>query len=189
MMRNYYGYRILSRFLLLLLLCITLSTNAGDISKPESIPGPALRAGATFSWMPSGTFFYDAARFKDSDIRANLEKIIISELKNKGYNFVDSAADAEFHIGYLLVLESALSEAEIEELYQQQPEFRSLQLDPEEFEHGTYMIKAVDPKTRRHFWRNTLKGFTNLNMTGEIRDRRLHAGVKEILNSFPMPSE
>ena len=188
-MRNYYDHRILMRFLVLILLCFTLSTNAGEISKTETISGPVLQEGDTFSWMISGIFFYDAARFKDSDIRVNLEKTIISELKDKGYHFVESAADADFHIGYSLVLESAFSETEIEELYQKQQEFKSMQLDPEEFEHGTFIIKAVDPKTRHHFWRNTLKGFANLGMTGEIRDQRLHAGVKEILNSFPMPGE
>ncbi len=56
---------------------ISLSTliSAEQIDNSDFVISDKL--GTSFAWMPAGTFFYDAARFRDSDI-----KIIIRRLDN-----------------------------------------------------------------------------------------------------------
>ncbi len=159
--------------------------NAGETKLHQNTPPPELTSGSTFSWMPSGTFFYDSARFKNPAIRDRLRGKIIQEFQARGYEFVETGEDVSFQVGYTLILENSLDDTELQKLYQQMPYLESLQLDPDKYEQGILIIKAVDPQTRRHFWRNTIQDFVNLEMPADVRDKRLHEIIHIVLASFP----
>jgi len=184
-MNNHIKHRLFQGFFTIVLLVLTVWVGAAEIERSGHATESTLQPGSSFSWMPAGRYFYDAARFKDSTIRARLEDTIIYELKDKGYDFVASASDVEFQIGYMVVLENTLNDSELQSLYEQEPELQAIELDLKSYEHGTLFIKAVDPKTRRHFWKNTLQGFVNLEMPDDVREQRLRVTIQKVLKSFP----
>jgi Domain of unknown function (DUF4136) len=142
--------------------------------------------GSSFSWLPSGTFFYDAARFRDSDIKSLLENSIINELEAKGYRYLPAENKIDFYVSYIVILEEKLDDSEIANLMNKYPEINLADTMNSNFEHGTFIISAVKAPDRGKLWKNTLNEFVYLQMPKEIRQQRLQEGIKQILESFPV---
>ena len=121
------------------------------------------KIGKTFSWLPSGTFFYDAARFRDADIKTLFENQIISELEAKGYDYLQPDNKADFYISYIVILEEKLNDSEITNLMDEYPEINKAGTMNSNFEHGTFIISAVNTTDRGKLWGNTLNEFVYLD--------------------------
>ena len=176
-MKNTYSLRYLVFILLI------LNTSVIYADQESAIYG---KPGTTYSWMPSGTFFYDAARFRDSDIKSLLENSIISEIKTKGYTFAASDTKADFYISYIVILEEKLSDSEITNILKDYPDINQADTKNNNFEHGTFIISASAKSDRKKIWSNSLNEFVYLNMPQDIRQQRLQEGTKNILESFPI---
>lgn len=176
-MKNTYSYLLRWALSALIILCAPV-INADDESTGIEKPGK------TFAWMPSGNFFYDAPRFRDADIKSLLEGSIISELEDKGYKYSPSDKNIDFYISYIVVLEEKLSESDIANILKEYPELNQVEINNNNFEHGTFIISAFTSIDRNKIWKNSLNDVVYLQMPEEIRQQRLQESTKKILESF-----
>jgi uncharacterized protein DUF4136 len=167
------------------LIIFTTVLNAEEHDNKSSNIGESEEIGTTFTWMPSGTFFYDAVRFKDSDIKSMLEDSIIKELTGKGYSFKSPDDSVDFYISYLVILEEKLTDSEMTNAIREYPELNEDDIKNIEFEHGTVIISATKASNNEKFWKNASKHVVNLNMSDELRQQRLQDGARKIMETFP----
>ncbi len=148
-------------------------------------PNRAPRPGASFAWLTRAKQFYDAPRFEGSSTETMLEDAIVDVLTAKGFKYTPSPSQSEFLVGYTVVLGDTLSDAEINAMYEVDPELKSVKSDSKSYEHGTLVIKVFDSEAQRSIWSGSLKGYASLELPDEMRKRRLRAIVEEVLASFP----
>jgi hypothetical protein len=168
----------------LMILCIT-TIHAEQVSDEDSSSSKPVKLGTTFSWSPTGVVFYDAPRFKDSDIRSMLENAIIDELKNKGYIFSEAGNMVDFYISYVVILEDKLSDDEIAKITMEYPEINPSEINTKNFEYGGFIISASTVAERVKLWENSTNSIVNLKMSDSERKDRLKEGAIRVLESFP----
>jgi len=173
--------------------CILLSAfflsptiHAEQVSDEESASSKPVKLGTTFTWSPTGVIFYDAPRFRDSDVKAMLERGIIDELTNKGYLFSEPADKVDFYLSYLMILEEKLSDDEISKIATEYPQIKPSEINTNNFEYGSFVISAATADERVKLWENSINIIVNLKMPDSERKVRINEGAITVLESFPV---
>ena len=76
-------------------------------------PNAAISVGSTFSWLPEAMRFYKDERLDKAPIKPVIESEIITNLKTKKMQMVDSVNGASYAIAYTAALESSLDDEAI----------------------------------------------------------------------------
>jgi uncharacterized membrane-anchored protein len=167
----------------LLVTALLLVATSGSAQDPGADAG-SNTSYSTFAWMKQNIQFYDAARFRGVPIRELLEKTIIEELETKGLRFSSSGTSANLLVAYTLVLEDTADDAEIETLYEAEPELRPLEIEDRDFEEGLLLLKIVNANTREQVWKRMIRGIAALEMPEDIREARTRSIVHELLSTY-----
>ena len=172
--------------ILLSALFLSSTIHAEQVNDEESATSKPAKLGTTFTWSPTGIIFYDAPRFRDSDVKAMLERGIIDELTNKGYLFSETADKVDFYLSYTLILEEKLSDDEISKITTQYPQIKPSEINTNNFEYGSFLISAATAAERVKLWENSIDQITNLKMSDSERKVRITEGAIKVLESFPV---
>ena len=144
--------------------------------------------------VSSATSFTWASRMKeivadphegDAPDNETLERAISNALQKKGYEYTWRAGLADLRVGYLVVMNGAMSGKEINDRFGIQPGLNLQAPDNVRYEKGTLVIDIIDTKTGRTIWRGALQGFADLRITKEQRQERLDDMVIFMLARFP----
>ena len=139
--------------------------------------------GTSVSW--GRKYFFDAPRFKDSDVQELLNVAIEEKLKTYGIQIIEGGAEIKFVLNYTLLLGETATKADIEELYEQFPELKEDSEALEKIERGKLLISIRDRDTNKPIWKNSVEGFANLDMPKEVRQKRVNSAVDQVFESFP----
>jgi len=121
------------------------------VTNAEQDTNEIVKLGKTYTWMPSGTFFYDAARFNQFDIKAKLEGAIKKELSIKGCFYVEPDQNTDFYMGYIVILEQTLNDSDISKVIEKYPELEFSNINEKKFEQGILIISASQVKDRKKY--------------------------------------
>jgi hypothetical protein len=184
--------------LLVLLLCLPgCSQQQPPISgaiRVQPMPFTAVSTMDPEADVSSATSFTWASRMKEivgdpheADIpdKETLENAISNALQEKGYEYTWRAGLADLRVGYLVVMNGAMSGKEINERFGIQPGLNLEAPDNVRYEKGTLVIDIKDTKTGRTVWRGALQGFADLRISKEERQQRLDDMVIFMLARFP----
>jgi hypothetical protein len=114
-----------------------------------------------------------------------LENAISNALQKKGYEYTWRAGLADLRVGYLVVMNGALSGKEINDRFGILPGLNLQAPDNVRYEKGTLVIDIIDVKTGRTAFRGALQGFADLEISKEERQGRLDDMVMFMLARFP----
>ena len=176
-------------FLRVSLFVIFLSTLGYSEDIPStiiSVSNPDIRVltSKAFTWSPKSIYVYDDERFGGFPLKETFEEDIKQILTKNGFNYVDSLEEAGIIVGYVLALESALSDIDINNLYGINPGFVPNKSDTDKYEKGTIIIDIIEARTYRMVWRGALQGMANFEVSGEERKKRINTVVTRLLNEF-----
>ena len=143
-----------------------------------------LRKGGNFSWTPKGIHFYDDPRFGKKSLQLLLQDAILQNLARRGYRFESSANSSDFSVGYVLALESALGDDEMNAQYKINPGLPGNETQPGKYEKGTFIIDIIDSRGNRLLWRGAIQGFANFEMEEEQRKKRIKKVVNLLLQNY-----
>ena len=130
-------------------------------------------------------YFFDAPRFKDKNVSDLIDNAIYEKLMTHGIQLTKGDTNSKYVLNYTILLGDTASEREIEDLYKEEPELKELTEDTSNFEQGKFLITIRDRKTNKLTWRNSVEGLANLNMSKEIRLKRVLTIVDEAFSTFP----
>jgi len=168
---------------------LILSTGVHSEEIPStivSISNPEIRvlSSKKFTWSPRSIYVYDDERFGDFPLKETFEKDIKQILTKNGFTYVPSEEEAGIIVGYVLALESALSDMDINNLYGINPGFAADKSDTDKYEKGTIVIDIIESRTNRMIWRGALQGMANFEVSGEERKKRIKTVVNRLLEQF-----
>ena len=106
-------------------------------------------------------------------------------MTSKGYEYTWRSRQADLQVGYVVILDGALSDKELNSRYGIQPSLNLQAPDSVRYEKGTLVIDITDRKTGRSVWRGALQGFADLHLSKEDRQDRLNDMVRFMLARFP----
>ena len=151
-----------------------------------SVSNPDIKvlSSKKFTWSPKSTYVYEDARFRGFPVKDTFEKDIYEKLSKNGFTYVTSADEAGILVGYVLALESALSDMDINNLYGINPGFVSDKADTDKYEKGTVIIDIIESRTNRMVWRGALQGMANFDVSNKERKERIKEVVDLLLNEF-----
>ena len=151
-----------------------------------SISNPDIRvlSSKDFTWSPRAIYVYDDKRFGDFPLRETFEEDIKEVLTKNGFKYVDSVDQSGLIVGYVLALESSLSDMDINNLYGMNPGFIPDKADTDKYEKGTIIIDIIESRTNRMIWRGALQGMANFEVSGEERKKRIKTVVNRLLSEF-----
>jgi hypothetical protein len=184
-------------FLALVLLLPGCSQQQSSMSRPirvQPMPFTAVSTMDPLADVSSATSFTWASRMQEihgdpheAEVpdKETLENAIGNALQKKGYEYTWRAGLADLRVGYLVVMNGALSGKEINDRFGIQPGLNLQAPDTVRYEKGTLVIDIVDVKTGRTAWRGALQGFADLEISKEDRQERLDDMVMFMLARFP----
>lgn len=174
--------------------CARMPSVGGEATRVKPMPFTAVSTMDPLADVSSAVSFTWAPRMQEihSDPRANqapdqqaLENAISGALQNKGYEHTWKSGSADLKVGYLVVMNGALSGEEISDRFGIQPGLNLPTPDDTRYEKGTLVVDIIDAKTGRTVWRGALQGFADLEIPKEERQERLNAMVTFMLARFP----
>lgn len=184
-------------FLALVLLVSGCSQQQSSMSRPIRVRPMPFTAVSTMDPMTdvsSATSFTWASRMQEIHgdpheaalpDKETLETAISNALRKKGYEYTWRAGLADLRVGYLVVMNGALSGKEINDRFGIQPGLNLQAPDTVRYEKGTLIIDIIDVKTGRTAWRGALQGFADIEISKEDRQERLDDMVVFMLARFP----
>ena len=177
------------QFLIICFLTLFLSHRAYSQEIPSSIvsvsnPEIKVLSSKTFTWSPKSIYVYEDERFKGFPIKQTFQKDIYKKLTKSGFTYADSLDEAGIVVGYVLALESALSDMDINNLYEMNPGFIGDKSDTDKYEKGTIVIDIIEARTNRMIWRGALQGMANFDVSDKERKERIKIVVDRLLDEF-----
>jgi Domain of unknown function (DUF4136) len=144
-----------------------------------------VSSAVSFTWAPRMQEIHSDPHEAEITDKETLENAISNALQKKGYAYTWRAGLADLRVGYLVVMNGALSGKEINDRYGIQPGLNLQAPDTVRYEKGTLVIDIIDVKTGRTAWRGALQGFADLEISREDRQERLNDMVMFMLTRFP----
>jgi hypothetical protein len=138
-----------------------------------------------FTWAPRMREIRGDPNDAEIPDQEALETALSSALQKKGYEYTWRAGLADLKVGYLVVMNGALSGKQVSERFGIQPGLQLQAPDGLRYEKGTLVVDIIDVKTGRTVWRGTLQGFADLELPKEDRQERLNDWVAFMLARFP----
>ncbi|MGI9534408.1 MAG: DUF4136 domain-containing protein [Thermodesulfobacteriota bacterium] len=168
---------------------IFISTVLFSQENPPSVvsvsnPDIKVLSSKKFTWSPKSIYVYEDERFRGFPLKEVFEKDIREKLTNNGFTYVASVEDVAILVGYVLALESALSDMDINNLYEINPGFVPGNYDEDKYEKGTVIIDIIESRTNRMVWRGALQGLANFDVPEKERKKNIKGVVELLLNQF-----
>ena len=145
-----------------------------------------VSSASSFTWAPRLQEIHGDPHEGEIPDKEALENAISNALRKKGYEYTWRAGLADLRVGYLVVMNGALSGKEINDRLGIQPGLNLQAPDNVRYEKGTLVIDIIDRKTGRTAWRGALQGFADLEISTEDRQERLDDMVMFMLARFPV---
>jgi hypothetical protein len=139
-----------------------------------------------FTWAPRMQEIRGDPNESELPDREALENAISGALREKGYEYTWKAGLADLKVGYLVVMNGAMSGAEISGRFGIQPGLTVQAPDDIRYERGTLVVDIIDVKSGRTVWRGALQGFSDLAVSRDERQGRLNDMVAFMLARFPV---
>ncbi|MBT8113706.1 MAG: hypothetical protein KJO47_08515 [Gammaproteobacteria bacterium] len=175
---------LLTRIILLVVVSIFLNLIAQKHLNAEETEKEIEKIDlSTISW--GRKYFFDAPRFKDDNIREQLDAAIEEKFKTYGIKLTEGNSSSKYVLNYTLVLEESASQQEIEELYIQEPELTDSSDGEINIEQGEFLISIRNRDTRMAIWRNNIEGLAILEVPDEIRQKRVKTIIDQAFMTFP----
>ena len=149
-----------------------------------SNPDVKVLSSKNFMWSPKSIYVYEDERFKGFPVKQVFEEYIYKKLTSSGFTYVDTVDDAGVVVGYVLALESALSDVDINNLYGMNPGFVTDKSNTDKYEKGTIIIDIIEARTNRMVWRGALQGMADFKVSDRERKERIKTVVDRLLNEF-----
>jgi hypothetical protein len=147
-----------------------------------------VSSAASFGWAPGMREIRSDPHEDGSPDRETLENAIVNAMSKKGYEYKRRARQGDLQIGYVVVLDGAMSDKEINERYGIQPSLDLQAPDDVRYEKGTLVIDITDRDAGRSVWRGALQGFADARLSKKDRQERLNEMVMFMLARFPARS-
>jgi hypothetical protein len=149
-------------------------------------PETVIAAESSFAWLPEAVRYYQDERISDSDLRTLIEAEIVSNLKTRQMNFVDSVNAAQYAIAYTAALNSSLDDSTIVRRYGLSPGNARVPENDANVEKGSLIIYVYNNKTEQIIWRSAAQAGVHFDLPAEQRKQRLARVVAEMFQSFPV---
>jgi len=118
---------------------------------------------SNLSW--GRTYFFDAPRYKDNNVKELLDEAIVKKLKSYGIQITEGNIESKYLLNYTILLGEKVGKSG--------------------FEEGKFLISIRDRKTNSPVWRNQIEGLANLDNTEE-RKQRAESIVDKAFETFPL---
>ena len=148
-------------------------------------PMTDVSSAGSFTWASRMQEIHSDPDDNEVPDKETLEHAISNALQKKGYEYTWRAGLADLRVGYLVVMNGALSGKEINDRFGIQPGLNLQAPDNVRYEKGTLVIDIIDVKTGRTAFRGALQGFADLEISKEDRQGRLDDMVMFMLARFP----
>lgn len=149
----------------------------------------------TFGWLHDEDKPAEDVRLNDPLVRQTVRTAVEQSLSAKGFEQVDRQ-QADFLVTWFGAIEKKIKKEKIDHFYAPYG-YGTLYRDPvlntesprkiQEYEEGTIIIDAVDPKNRRLIWRGSGSGRIAEDQPEQTALKNLHRAVTKILDTFPAP--
>ena len=141
-------------------------------------------SGSTLSW--GRKYFFDAPSFRNSNVQELLDEAISRKLKSYDIQLAEGNTNSKYVLAYTVLLGDTASQADIKDLYAQEPELKEISEESSNYEQGKLLISIRDRETHKPIWKNSVEGFANLDMANELREQRVRAIVDQAFATFPV---
>jgi hypothetical protein len=148
-------------------------------------PAADVSSAVSFTWASRMKEIHSDPHDGEVPDKDTLESAISNALQKKGYEYTWRAGLADLRVGYLVVMNGALSGREINDRFGIQPGLNLQAPDTVRYEKGTLVIDIIDVKTGGTVFRGALQGFADLEISREERQDRLNDMVAFLLARFP----
>lgn len=175
---------LLARVILLVIVCISVSLiTQNHLNAEETATATEKIELSTISW--GRKYFFDAPRFKEDNVQELLDSAIQEKLKTYGIQILEGNNKNKYVLNYTLVLEEDASTLEVEELLNQEPEIKTDSDEALIVEKGIFTISIRDRDSRMAIWKNNLEGVASLEMSDDVRQKRIHEMIEQVFMTFP----
>jgi hypothetical protein len=136
--------------------------------------------GSRYSISPQ---HFDKVSSKAGEIRniyQDYAKEIRNNLNNYGYQEVQDANSAEFHVKFALALSEDLDDKTINKKFGITPGLQ----ESKGLNKGSMLISITDAKTQRRIWHGAIQGFVQEEATEQEREQRREYVINMVLTQF-----
>lgn len=119
-------------------------------------------SGNNLAW--GRTYFFDAPRYKDNNVKELLDEAIVKKLKTFGILIENGNLESEYLFNYTILLGEEVGKSG--------------------FEEGKILFSIRNRKTNSPIWRSEIKGLAELE-SNENRKQRVNTYLDEAFKSFP----
>lgn len=172
----------------LMFLCLNVYADEKSPTAIISVSNPDIKVlnSKNFSWSAKSRYVYDDERLEGFPLKKNFEDDIKSKLISSGFIFKENSQNPSLLVGYVIALESALSDLDINNLYGINPGFinKDIEKGGKNYEKGTMIIDIIEAQTNILVWRGAMQGMAEFGITDEKRKIRLKAAVDRLLDEF-----
>jgi hypothetical protein len=151
-----------------------------------STPGVKIPQGATFAWLPAAINLYRDERLDTTTMQYLIEQNIKSNLAEKGYQFVDSEATADYTIAYTAALESSLDDTAILRRFGLVPGNMRVTAGDPMHEKGTLLIYAFDNRNGEVIWRSAVQAAVDFAIENKERRERIEPVIRDMFRTMPV---
>ena len=182
---------MLKKTLVLLIIFVSLQTSAiSQVNKYAviSVSNPDIKvlSSKVFSWKERSRYVYDDERLGEFPLENRFQNDIKNKLTSNGFTFTESTQNASILVGYVLALESSLSDMDVNNLYGLNPGFmdKEKEKDKNKYEKGTIVIDIIEARTNRMIWRGAIQGMAEFGIPDNEREERLRNVANTLLDEF-----
>lgn len=152
----------------------------------------------TFNWV-EGEAFGTQPYSADAITNSRIINAVVNQLAIKGYK-EEKDEVGDFLIAYHISLEEKIEISTIDEyyvggfghrplmggsLYGRRSNIGIREITVDRYIEGTLILDIIDAQTKELIWRGTAQSEVNPSDSAEVKEKRIHEAVTQMLNNFP----
>ncbi|MCE2573518.1 DUF4136 domain-containing protein [Motilimonas eburnea] len=191
-------YLILSSILLIFLAaCSESESNTSDAANDslkrttivsDSTPKQSIPIAKSYTFVDKVNVVVEDSRLEPAQVQQEIRNAIAAVMQDKGYTYEPDLAKADLVMGFLLALESGVSDQQLIAKFGLSPGLVSLNSDGR-YEKATLVVGAMATDTETLYWKSMLQGFADFERARDESERRLDTLVAQMLSDLPQAGQ
>ncbi len=159
------------------------TTIVSDATPKQSIP-----ISKSYTFVDQVNVVVADPRLDQQQVQEEIRNAIAAVMQEKGYTYEPELAQADLVMGFVLALESGVSDEQLIAKFGLSPGLVSISHDGR-YEKATLVLGAMATDTETIFWKSMLQGFADFERTQQESERRVDGLVAQMLAELPKAGE
>ncbi|MFO6425476.1 DUF4136 domain-containing protein [Motilimonas sp. KMU-193] len=159
------------------------TTIVSDATPKQSIP-----ISKSYTFADKVNVVVADPRLDQQQVQEEIRNAIAAVMQEKGYTYQPELAQADLVMGFVLALESAVTDQQLIAKFGLSPGLMSIASDGR-YEKATLVLGAMATDTETIYWKSMLQGFADFERDRKESERRIDLLVAQMLSDLPQAGQ